>query len=157
MTHGKAVQHELREPTRALRRKIPGVYEGYAQLHAAAFTPGALDAKTKEAIALAIAVTEQCDDCIASHARAAARHGVTSAEVAEALGVAIALNGGPGTVYAARAFAAFQEFAESATPVTRLRRRPCTSGLPSAGRSAAGAQPRRGRACCAGTGAGRPG
>ncbi|WP_217631173.1 carboxymuconolactone decarboxylase family protein [Modestobacter sp. DSM 44400] len=89
-----------------------GVYEGYGQLHAAAFAPGALDAKTKELIALAIAVSTQCDGCIASHARGAARQGTTSAEVAEALGVAIALGGGPGTVYGARAFAAFQEFSE---------------------------------------------
>jgi AhpD family alkylhydroperoxidase len=116
MTHGKAVQQELREPSRALRREIPGVYEGYAQLHAAAFAPGALDAKTKELIALAIAVTDQCDGCIASHARGAARAGATSAEVAEALGVTIAMNGGPGTVYGARAFAAFQEFAEDSHP-----------------------------------------
>jgi AhpD family alkylhydroperoxidase len=112
MTHGKAVQHELREPSRALRREIPAVYEGYAHLHAAAFAPGALDGKTKELIALSIAVTEQCDGCIASHARGAARQGATTGEVAEALGVAIALTGGPGTVYGARAFAAFQEFAE---------------------------------------------
>jgi AhpD family alkylhydroperoxidase len=114
MSHGKAVQQELREPSRALRREIPGVYEGYRQLHAAAFAPGALDAKAKELIALAIAVTTQCDGCIASHARGAAREKATAAEVAEALGVAIALNGGPGTVYGARAFAAFEEFAEPA-------------------------------------------
>ena len=72
---------------------------------------GALDSKTKELIALAIAVAKQCDGCIASHARAAARRGATVDEVAEALGVAIVMNGGPGTVYAPRAFAAFQEFA----------------------------------------------
>jgi AhpD family alkylhydroperoxidase len=116
MTHGRAVQEELREPARALRREIPDVYEGYRQLHAAAFAPGALDAKTKELVALAIAVSTQCDGCIASHARGAARERATPAEVAEALGVAIALNGGPGTVYGARAFAAFQEFAEPASP-----------------------------------------
>jgi AhpD family alkylhydroperoxidase len=110
MTHGKAVQQELSGPSRALRQEIPEVYDGYRQLHAAAFAAGELDAKTKELIALAISVTSQCDGCIASHARGAARTGATSAEVAEALGVAIAINGGPGTVYGARAFAAFQEF-----------------------------------------------
>ena len=65
----------------------------------------------KELIALAISVSKQCDGCIASHARVAARRGATAAEVAEALGVAIVLNGGPGTVHAPRAFAAFEEFA----------------------------------------------
>lgn len=48
---------------------------------------------------------------MASHARGPARRGATSEEVAEALGVAISMNGGPGTVHAPRAFAAFEEFA----------------------------------------------
>lgn len=49
---------------------------------------------------------------MASHARGAARRGATAEEVAEALGVAILMNGGPGTVHAPRAFAAFREFGE---------------------------------------------
>jgi AhpD family alkylhydroperoxidase len=114
MTYGDAVQRELREPARALRRAIPEVYEGYRRLHEATFAPGALDRKTKELIALAIAVTRECDGCIASHARGAARGGATVGEVAEALGVAIAMNGGPGTVYGPRAFAAFLEYADRA-------------------------------------------
>ena len=44
------------------------------------------------------------------------RTGATESEVAEALGVAIAMNGGPATVYGPRAFAAFREFAEAAAP-----------------------------------------
>jgi AhpD family alkylhydroperoxidase len=64
MGHGHAVQEELREPARALRRAIPEVYDGYRTMHAA----GALDQKTKELIALAISVSKECDGCIASHA-----------------------------------------------------------------------------------------
>ena len=116
MSYGHAVQDELREPGRALRRAIPEVYDGYRRMHAAAYAAGALDEKTKELIALAIAVSEECDGCIASHARGAARTGATEAEVAEALGVAIAMNGGPATVYGPRAFAAFREFAEETGP-----------------------------------------
>jgi AhpD family alkylhydroperoxidase len=114
MSYGQAVQEELREPARALRRAIPAVFDGYRQMHAAAYAAGALDEKAKELIALAIAVSKQCDGCIASHARGAVRTGATEAEVAEALGVAIAMDGGPGTVYGPRAFAAFREFAEKA-------------------------------------------
>jgi AhpD family alkylhydroperoxidase len=116
MSYGHAVQDELREPGRALRRAIPEVYDGYRTMHAAAYAAGALDEKTKELIALAIAVSKQCDGCIASHARGAARTGATESEVAEALGVTIAMNGGPATVYGPRAFAAFREFAEEADP-----------------------------------------
>lgn len=115
MSYGEAVRQELRDPARALRRAIPEVYEGYRQLHAAAFASGSLDEKIKELIALALAVSKECDGCIASHARGAARSGASADEVAEALGVAIAMNGGPGTVYGARAFAAFLEYAESGT------------------------------------------
>jgi AhpD family alkylhydroperoxidase len=114
MGHAHDVQEELREPARALRRAIPEVYDAYRRLHSAAYAAGALDRKTKELIALAIAVSSECDGCIASHARGAVRTGASEAEVAEALGVAIAMNGGPGTVYGPRAFAAFQEFAEEA-------------------------------------------
>ncbi len=114
MSYGHAVQEELREPARALRRAIPEVYDGYRRMHAAAYAAGALEEKTKELIALAIAVSKECDGCIASHARGAARTGATESEVAEALGVTIAMNGGPATVYGPRAFTAFREFAEEA-------------------------------------------
>jgi AhpD family alkylhydroperoxidase len=112
MTYGSTVRDELRVHGRALRQMIPAVYEGYRQVHAAALAPGALDTKTKELIALAIAVTRECDGCIAAHAQGAVRQGVTPQEAAEALGVAILMNGGPGTVYGPRAYAAFLEFHE---------------------------------------------
>ncbi|SPU54379.1 carboxymuconolactone decarboxylase [Bordetella trematum] len=53
-------------------------------------------------IALAVAVTTRCDGCIAVHAAEAARHGASREEVAEALGVAVALNAGAAMVYSAR-------------------------------------------------------
>lgn len=111
MAYGKEVQDELREPVRELRARIPGVFEAYGQLHRAAMGDGALSPRTKELIALAVAVTRQCDGCIASHARGAARTAASEQEVAEAIGVAVMMNGGPGTVYGPRAFAAYQEFA----------------------------------------------
>ena len=76
-----------------------------------AMADGELPGKVKELIALAIAVSRECDACIAAHARGAASRGATDEEVAEMLGVAILMNGGPGTVWAPRAYAAFQEFA----------------------------------------------
>jgi len=110
MSHGKAVREELRVPTRELRHAIPQVYTGYKQLHDSALGGGALDARTKELIALAIAVSKECDGCIAAHAHAAVSRGASPAEAAEAIGVTFLMNGGPATVYGARAFAAFQEF-----------------------------------------------
>ena len=116
MTYGTQVRNELRTPARELRKAIPQVYEGYRQLHDSVLAAGALDAKTKELIALAIAVSKECDGCIAAHAHAAVRQDATEQEAAEAIGVAILMNGGPGTVYGPRAFAAFREFHAQANP-----------------------------------------
>lgn len=109
--HGQHVLDGLRDPVRELRRAIPDVWRGYAELHAAALAEGALPTKVKELIALAIGVSRECDGCIASHAKGAARAGASEQEVAEALGVAVLMNGGPGTVFGPRAFEAFREFA----------------------------------------------
>lgn len=108
---GKAVLDGLNPLHRELRHAIPDVYKGFGELHKAAFTAGALDVKTKELIALAIAVIERCDGCIASHAQAAARAGASRQEAAEAIGVTFLMNGGPATIYGPRAYDAFCEFA----------------------------------------------
>ncbi|WIN00575.1 carboxymuconolactone decarboxylase family protein [Actinoplanes oblitus] len=115
MSYGKAVREALVKPTQALRRAIPDVYAGYRELHDAALADGTLDTKTKELIALAIAVSKECDGCIAAHAHAAVRHGATPPEAAEAIGVTFLMNGGPATVYGARAYDAFREFYEAHT------------------------------------------
>lgn len=116
--HGKAVLDDVIPLGRNLRTLIPDVYKGYANMAAAATAPGKLDTKTKELIALAASVALRCDGCMAAHARAAAKAGVTKEEAAEAIGVAIMLSGGPGTVYGPRAFDAFCEFADASSTVT---------------------------------------
>jgi len=108
--HGAVVLNELSGLHRKLRHAVPAVYQGFGELHKAAFAPGALDTRTKELIALAIGVVEGCDGCIASHAQAAARAGATRQEAAEAIGVTFLMKGGPATIYGPRAFDAFCEF-----------------------------------------------
>lgn len=109
MIHPLEVIGEIRDPARELRELIPDVVGSYATMQRAVFTDGALPARVKELIALAIAVTRECDGCIAAHALGAARRHATEEEVAEAMGVAILLNGGPATVWGPRALAAFRE------------------------------------------------
>ena len=111
MAHYHDVMAEVHGPYQELQEAIPGVASGYAEMHKAAMGEGELPAKMKELIALAIAITRECDGCIAAHARAAVRRGVTAAEVAETVGVAILMNGGPATVWGPRALSAFHEFA----------------------------------------------
>ena len=114
--YGKAVLDELRPLHRDLRHAIPDVYKGFGEFHKAAFADGALDVKTKELIAFAIGVIERCDGCIASHAEGAVRAGATRQEAAEAVGVAMLMNGGPATIYGPRAYAAFCEFSPEPAP-----------------------------------------
>jgi AhpD family alkylhydroperoxidase len=111
MGHYTELLESLKEPTRALRHADRDVWQGFAALHGAAVADGVVPARTKELIALAIAVVKECDGCIAYHASAAARLGATEEEVAEVLGVTLLMGGGPASVWAPRAFAAYREFA----------------------------------------------
>ncbi len=110
MSDYRKVQEDLLAPIAALRTLIPDVWAGYVATHRAVVADGALSAKHKELTALAISVVKRCDGCIAAHARGAARRGATEQEVAEAIGVALLLDGGPATVYGPRAFEAFRQF-----------------------------------------------
>ena len=117
--HGKAVLDDLSPLHRQLRRAIPDAYVGFGELHRAAFADGALDVATKELIALAIAVVEGCDGCIASHTQAAARAGATRQQAAEAIGATFLMLGGPATIQGPRAYDAFCEFAPDDGPGSR--------------------------------------
>jgi AhpD family alkylhydroperoxidase len=112
MGHFHDVATELRGPTRDLRKAIPDTWAGFASLHQSAMAEGALPTRIKELMALVIGVSAHCDGCVAYHARAAAAAGATDDEVAEALGVALLMGGGPASVWAPRGYAAYHEFAE---------------------------------------------
>ena len=111
MGHYAEVISELSEPTRSLRDASSEVWAGFGQLHKAAVADGALPAKVKELMALAIAVAKGCDSCTAYHAKAAGRGGATVEEESEALGVALLMDGGSASVYGPRAWDAYREFA----------------------------------------------
>jgi AhpD family alkylhydroperoxidase len=117
MDRYQEVLADLREPTKSLRHAIPEAWSGFMALHEGAMAEGAVPARVKETVALAISVVKRCDGCIAYHARAAARAGATEAEVAEILGVALLMDGGTASVYAPRAWQAFREFAAAPAPV----------------------------------------
>jgi AhpD family alkylhydroperoxidase len=90
-----------------LGKLTPATVRGYRELSDAGSKSAHLDPKTRELIAIAVGVTRQCDGCITTHVHAARRQGATAEEIAEALGVAIAVNAGAALVYSARAMDAF--------------------------------------------------
>ena len=88
-----------------LGKNHPKMLAGYAALESAAAAE-ALDAKTRELIAIAVAVTTRCESCISVHTAAAVKAGATEGEIAGALATAISLNAGAAYTYALRAFEA---------------------------------------------------
>jgi AhpD family alkylhydroperoxidase len=80
----------------------PDTVRGYRTLSDAGKKTNHLDEKTRQLIALAVAVTTRCDGCITVHTDAAIKAGASKEEIAEALGVAVALNAGAALVYSAR-------------------------------------------------------
>jgi len=93
-----------------LRTELPEVMSGFSQMAQGATKDGSLDKKTKELIAMALAVANRCDGCIGFHAQALVKLQASRAEFMETLGMAIYMGGGPSLMYAAEAVAAFEEF-----------------------------------------------
>jgi AhpD family alkylhydroperoxidase len=90
-----------------LFKAAPGPMRAYRGLMEEATKDGALDSRTKELMALAIAIAAPCEGCIVYHVRAAKKKGATREQVAETIAVAIEMGGGPATVYGGEALAAY--------------------------------------------------
>ena len=114
MKNWPEVTSELTALLRNLRGGAPDVMKAFAGIAQAATASKALDAKTKELIALGIAVAVRCDDCIAFHVKAAVDKGATRDEVSETLGMAIYMGAGPSVMYASHALEAFTQFEAAA-------------------------------------------
>ena len=72
-----------------LRAGAPEPMRAFSALARESLKPGALDVKTKELIAVAIAIATRCDGCIGFHAKAAIKAGATREEILETLSMAI--------------------------------------------------------------------
>jgi AhpD family alkylhydroperoxidase len=105
---------------RELRGGTPEVMKVFAGMAQTATAAKALDSKTKELIALAIAVAIRCDDCIAFHVKAAMQHGASREEIMETLGMAIYMGAGPSVMYATHALEAFTQFEAAAKPAESM-------------------------------------
>lgn len=102
MLDWEGYRHDLLGRIGELGRLTPQTVRGYRELSDAGNRTAHLDAKTRELIAIAVGVTRQCDGCITTHVHAARKQGATKEEIAEALGVAIAVNAGAALVFSAR-------------------------------------------------------
>ncbi len=97
---------DMNEAFGKLNAAAPKTVAGYTALHAAG-VGGRLDERTRELICLAVAVTTRCDGCIATHIEKARALGVSREDIADALGIAVAMNAGAAIAYSARALDAY--------------------------------------------------
>lgn len=93
----------------SLRTAHPDAGKGFSALHHATMKPGALTAKEKEFLAIAIGIHAQFSDCIGFHVRAGIRTGMTREELAEVIGVTMMMGGGPAFMYGAKALEAYDQ------------------------------------------------
>jgi AhpD family alkylhydroperoxidase len=108
----KDVLAEFQKNLPKLQQAIPEVTADFTKkLMPDALKDGALTTKVKELIALGIAVCATCDYCIAIHVKKCFDAGATKDEIAEVLGVAILMGGGPALTYSTFAMQAIEEFA----------------------------------------------
>ena len=117
MADWNGYRQQLVETIGKIAQLSPDTVRGYSVLGAASSKTKHLDAKIRELIALAVAVTLRCDGCITVHTDAAKKQGASQEEIAEALGVAVSVNAGAALVYSARvmdAYAANEQGASAA-------------------------------------------
>lgn len=83
-------------PATVRRRKelAPATHDAFMAFSKAVFADGALDERTKQLIAVAVAHTTQCGYCISGHTRAAKRTGATDEQIMEAIWVAAEMRAG---------------------------------------------------------------
>jgi len=97
-----------------LRKAQPDALQAFGQLARASMAEGALSAKTKELLALAIGITQHCSGCIGFHVKALLKLGCTKQELEEMLAVCVYMGGGPALMYTAEALAAYDQMAVAA-------------------------------------------
>jgi AhpD family alkylhydroperoxidase len=83
-------------------RTSPDIVRGYRMIGDAGKKADLLGPKVRELIALAVAVTVECDGCIVVHTDAALKAGATEQEIIEALGVAVAVKAGSALIFSTR-------------------------------------------------------
>lgn len=96
-----------------LRKEMPDTMAGFSAMAQAVSKDGTLDKKTKELIAIALAVANHCPGCIGFHSQTLVKLQTSREELLETLSMAIYMGGGPSLMYAAEALEAFEEFSNS--------------------------------------------
>ena len=93
------------EIARKRRELAPRPLEAFRAFSAAVFADGALPARTKQLIAVAVAHVTQCPYCIRGHTEGALKAGASEAQIMEAIWVAAEMRAGGAYAHSALAIA----------------------------------------------------
>ena len=92
-----------RELAQKRRELAPAPQAAFDAFSRAVFEDGALPAKMKQVIAVAVAHVTQCPYCIRGHTEAALRHGASEQEIMESIWVAAEMRAGGAYAHSALA------------------------------------------------------
>ena len=93
---------------------VPETSKAWREFSKQVFAPGAIDAKTKQLIAVAVAHVTQCPYCIQGHTKQAKRAGATPEELMEAIWVGAEMRAGGAYAHSIVALDAYGEVAQPA-------------------------------------------
>lgn len=108
-----------REIAQARRSLAPESQAAFDAFSRTVFAEGALSAKMKQIVAVAVAHATQCPYCIKGHTKAALRAGATRQELMEAIWVAAEMKAGAAYAHSALAISVFDEGAAAPSPQAR--------------------------------------
>jgi AhpD family alkylhydroperoxidase len=103
LEHAHLYPHPTRELAEQRKQLAPGPADAFRAFSKSAFAEGALPAKTKQLIAVAVAHVTQCPYCIRAHTGLALKEGATGEEVMEAIWVAAEMRAGGAYAHSALA------------------------------------------------------
>ncbi len=109
----KSFLSETRKSYSKLNNHIPQTFNGFNTMGKEAKKDGELSEKTKEFIALGIAIATRCDSCIGFHVESLIRLGATKGEFVEALSMCSYMGGGPSITFSAKALEAFEQISKN--------------------------------------------
>ncbi len=94
----------------AIQEALPGVLESFMGFAQNVSQQTLISPKTKELMAVAVAVSIRCQPCITHHVRRALDLGATAAEILEACSVAVMMGGGPSVAYTSYVVQSLKDF-----------------------------------------------
>lgn len=107
------LMQDINQNLAPFRKSQSAAMRGFSQLAQASMAEGAISAKNKELIALAIGISQRCSGCIGFHVKALYNLGATRAELEEMLTICTYMGGGPALMYAAEALNAWDVMLQS--------------------------------------------